>query len=943
MPYTNNKKKIFDIPFWLPTAQFRTATSAIGAMQDDKERYIYTTLGGLFYKYDTWTDVHIRLATPNIAPVTKSTMVYSQFFGHNHFVLSADISSITTAVPNADSLVGNTLFIMDGTGEGQSMTISSVDRTNILEYGILTSVTANSITDTTKRWEINQFIGYQVRVVFGTGASQIRKVLYNDSTTLTFYDINFHQLDPWNNSPLSAIAPYSLPVTTAGLQGHYQIESTKLNFSATFSITPNVSSKFTINTGTVFLLSAAGGAPFSTFQAYDVLTDSWTTRTALGGNLLAALGTDFSLTRVKGYVHLSGTVSSGTIKTLSDNTVNLEVNRFTNYKISSLDTNKVYQTNIIASNGTGSFETKVPWAATPSGVYYVMPDYDKLYLTGNNAASMYQYSLEYDAWYNGPLITGGQTRNASVRFGVDEATAISTAVRNTGGITSLSITPTAAGTGYAVGDLFNITTGGTVGKGRVKKIGTGGLVVEVVLYSAGLTYTTGTGKATTNISGSGTGLTVNILTIGTVGRITTATNYNFYNGDTIILTGANEAAWNGSYTILAIDSLNTFDLIVTATTTLVPSFTNTTTLIVDSTKTWATNEHIGKIIKVDTSGPSPTSQYRRITSNTATTITVAALGVAAVSGTSRYIIFETESFGRDMQYKDKLLGASGVATGGSSTTLVDTSKQWIVDQWAGYRMRVMSGSGAGSEVVISSNTIDTLTLTTPGFTSDITTNYNIMDSYGTATATGTTTTITDSTKRWIVNQWAGKRLVITSGTGQRSETSIVSNTSTVLTFTAIAANPDVTTTYVILFMNTRLSGGYLAAIDANSNISTKSKYLISFRGGGTNLIDRYDITTTKCESILPYTPQSEVINTGVSYGYYNDKIYFSIGTLVNDFIYILELDVNTLEVNGIGQTTALQGTVHIGDLMSVLTSPDGGVFMYLGINSSRLMYRTLIN
>lgn len=64
-------------------------------------------------------------------------------------------------------------------------------------------------------------------------------------------------------------------------------------------------------------------------------------------------------------------------------------------------------------------------------------------------------------------------RNFSVKFPGQEAQAISSAVRNTGGITVLASAPTAGGTGYAKGDIFNITTGGTVGKGRVEAISPG--------------------------------------------------------------------------------------------------------------------------------------------------------------------------------------------------------------------------------------------------------------------------------------------------------------------------------------------------------------------------------------------------------------------------------------------------------------------------------------
>jgi hypothetical protein len=36
---------------------------------------------------------------------------------------------------------------------------------------------------------------------------------------------------------------------------------------------------------------------------------------------------------------------------------------------------------------------------------------------------------------------------------------------------------------------------------------------------------------------------------------------------------------------------------------LIPSLSQSTTLIVDSSKNWVVDEHIGKIIKLDTAGP----------------------------------------------------------------------------------------------------------------------------------------------------------------------------------------------------------------------------------------------------------------------------------------------------------------------------------------------------
>ena len=82
---------------------------------------------------------------------------------------------------------------------------------------------------------------------------------------------------------------------------------------------------------------------------------------------------------------------------------------------------------------------------------------------------------------------------------------------NTGGnIARINPTPTAGGTGYAVGDVLTISTGGTYGKVRVLTVAAG-VVTKLALTQPGLGYTTGTGKATTG--GTGSGCTVNILEI----------------------------------------------------------------------------------------------------------------------------------------------------------------------------------------------------------------------------------------------------------------------------------------------------------------------------------------------------------------------------------------------------------------------------------------------
>lgn len=56
--------------------------------------------------------------------------------------------------------------------------------------------------------------------------------------------------------------------------------------------------------------------------------------------------------------------------------------------------------------------------------------------------------------------------------------------------------------------------------------------------------------------------------------------------------------------------------------------------------------------------------------------------------------------------------ATGTATSGSATTVVNSGKAWAVNQWAQYQVRITGGTGAGKVATITSNTSTTLTFPT---------------------------------------------------------------------------------------------------------------------------------------------------------------------------------------------------------------------------------------
>lgn len=145
--------------------------------------------------------------------------------------------------------------------------------------------------------------------------------------------------------------------------------------------------------------------------------------------------------------------------------------------------------------------------------------------------------------------------------------------------------------------------------------------------------------------------------------------------------------------------------------------------------------------------------------------------------------------------------ASGTATSGAATTLTHTGSTWGTNAWAGFVVKIISGTGSGQIKSIASNTATVLTVDGNWTTNpDSTSIYRIYDGIfattGKATSGGATT-LTDSAAAWGTSQWVGYTLEITGGTGSGQTKTITSHTATALTVSTWTTNPDSTSTYSI--------------------------------------------------------------------------------------------------------------------------------------------------
>lgn len=944
MALTNNLKPQVDLPVWewcrfAPTAS--VALSGMATADDGSARFIYYISASTFYRYDTYADSWQQLATPNVAPLTVLSLRYTGFRGYHGRVLSATSTTIQIGGLRGPTLNGKTLKIISGTSLGEEKTLTYTGET-IHDAGVVTAVATTSLTDSTKKWKFNQWSGYVVGVTFGTDATQYKKILYNDATTLYIADANLQPHDPWNNQAYVAAAPYALPVTTAGSQAHFQILSNTYSVSS-WTVTPDYTSYYTTTTGGLYLLSSSASAPFFTLQYYDILHGSWQTKTVNQGLIQAALGTDVTFERLAktGTAFLSSTATAGSARTLTDATQTLTPDRYQNYRIRITGGTGVGQHRRIVCNTATVFTVARPWDVTPdnTSTYEIWGDYDKAFMSGGAAAALYAYSPENDFWMQGNNFDDGVVNNIGVRMNGWNPIGVTTGARIAAGVTAVNATPTAGGTNYVVGDILTCSVGGTGARVIVTAVTTGGVVTAIELVASGTVtgFTTGTGKATTG--GTGSGCTIEITSVGATCLVTTASAHWFKTGDTVTVSGCSDSAYNASATILGVGSTTTFDIATSAAGSMAATSSQSTTLIVDSSKNWTTNEHVGKLVHLSVAGTAPTAQIRWITANTATTLTVATI-VAGVNGTSKYAIYDSKVFGTDNQFKPADKQNWGHASSGSTTTLVDSSKNWIVNQWAGYKMRIESGTGFASGIItITSNTATTLTYTTQSFTPDATTHYEIADSWGLITTGGTTTPVTEaSTKNWTTNMWAGKRLRITGGTALGQEGTVTSNTATALTTAALTLT-DTTSTYAILGIPARSTGTQLLWIWNNSTAATKGKYMLSPRGGASNTFDLYDITTSRWVYGYFFSPQAETLTTGSMYAYDGvDGVYIHKDATGRVFKY----DISTNAVTNLGMIPYGHSTAIVGNRMEIIETTDGLSYLYMMRHTGAEMWRTLI-
>lgn len=719
---SNTLTRQVDMPTWEWTRFAPAVSSAISStcsadnpdfLPDEHGRYIYYLISATqFARYDTWTDMYQNLSSPAIAPVTFSSLKYSAALGIDGKVISAGASTLQIPAITQQSLLGYDVVIVSGTGAGQRRTITAVAEPVVADSGIVTAVSntigALNITDTLKTWAVNQYESYTLRITGNSGVSQIRRILSNAANVITLGDTT-QMNKPWNNP-----AAFSPAISAAaGSQSTYAIESQVITVDSAWAVQPDTTSVFRIQSGLIGLVSSAAAAPFFTMQAYDIISDTWYVLPATQ-NIFTAAGTDGSIERTTenaAYWYRGIASASSTTTTLVDASLGVDraawrVNQWAGYWVYIYSGTGAGQIRQIASNTSTTLTWSTAGTAPTATSRYFILGFDAGTATSGAATTITDSTKSWavNRWSNYAVRILAGTGAGQIRpIASNTATALTI-------VGSWDTNPDNTSVFVIQGDPNKayIQLGGIAAMGIYN--------IDSLVTSFGRQQDWGIARnASATVAGHQPIAISTLANATTTATVTTAHPHQFKVGELVTVRGATDANFNVTNVAIAtVPSATTFTYTMAGTpaaTTIVG--TQSTTTLTDFTKNWTTNQWAGFTVymytaAVTAASGSVTSQIFRITSNTATTLTLAATATAPLNGVSRYSICASSAIGA---------ADFGVATGtGSTTTLQDTSKSWAVNIWAGKRLRILTTTGGPIEVAITSNTSNTITcgtITTP--------------------------------------------------------------------------------------------------------------------------------------------------------------------------------------------------------------------------------------
>lgn len=199
---------------------------------------------------------------------------------------------------------------------------------------------------------------------------------------------------------ISAGAASGWRSTITGIINNAGAGTITLQFSGTAPTTILNTHTFRLLTGRFFVMNA-GTTAAGIFKVFDVATMAWQASLSTT-NLPGTWGTDGKL--VIAYNHGEdfsvGTATSGGASTLTDSGKSWGTNQFYNYEVRITAGTGIGQYRTITSNTATQITVSSAWTTQPDATsqYEIQANSDYLYLLGNNAVTMYRYSISGNSW-----------------------------------------------------------------------------------------------------------------------------------------------------------------------------------------------------------------------------------------------------------------------------------------------------------------------------------------------------------------------------------------------------------------------------------------------------------------------------------------------------------------------------------------------------------------
>ena len=462
MPTTNGNRKILDLKRWEFCTPSPVATAAavfIASSRHFRQQQLLVTSATAQYLYNPNEDGFVQVPSGALAGTfgagasgTAAAFSLGAAIGSTTIAAGSNNAALPQATINVASTTGFPLagaFYADTADRGrQLITYTSVPSGT--QFGgcsggagtLLTSQVVSlaglvALSGTTNTIVTNQLLardlrGYSLHVMSGPNAGATLEIQGNttavgqttvaagsNGVALPTGTINVASTAgfPTSGQILVAISGAQQLVTYTGITatsftgctgGSGTLATSQaVQFASTITL-PTQGSAFT--TSTVFRLMtpawyvvSAGTLAAGSFRKYDFATNQWVSGTITG--LPATLGTDGKLLSTPSWVDTgykqfaTGTATSGSNTTLVVTGKTWSVNQWANYQIRIVSGTGAGQIRPIVSN-TADTITVSGWNTNPdsTSTYSIEGNDDFLYYAGNNAVTMYRYSIVSNTW-----------------------------------------------------------------------------------------------------------------------------------------------------------------------------------------------------------------------------------------------------------------------------------------------------------------------------------------------------------------------------------------------------------------------------------------------------------------------------------------------------------------------------------------------------------------